>query len=495
MRNQRLWTAALAVVAFTAGMWCIVAHRSPSSGGSAIEIQANSRQALVVTTESVENLNVPRWLDVTGTVRMELEAPIGTKVAGRIVAVRVREGDSVRRGQPLIELDARDFDASIGQANANVRAAIVGRDAAKVAAGMEISLSEARIDDAQARLEQSEAALKAAGAKLDLLRTGPRKQERAQAVLAVIQAKSSLALADGNLKRMQSLVDEGAISRQYFDTIRTQYEVAKAQYESAREAQSLTEEGTRQEEIRAAEQSQRQAQAEVNQSRAGLAKARAEAQQINVRNQEIRSAEAQISQSNAAVEFARVTRDYATITAPFDGIVAAKLTDPGAMAGPGTPLLKIQGGRVRLEAVVPESSLGYANLGKEIEVRLDAIPGRTLPGKVSEITPQGDAASHTFIVKIDLPNDAGARSGMFGRARLKTGVERRLTVPATAVWEREGLHYVYVVDAQNSARLRMVTVGDPDAGRLPILSGLNSGERIAANGREQLFDGARVRNR
>ena len=78
---------------------------------------------------------------------------------------------------------------------------------------------------------------------------------------------------------------------------------------------------------------------------------------------------------------------------------------------------------------------------------------------------------------------------MFGRARLTTGTAKRLLVPASALWERDGLHYLYVVDENHVARLRMVTVGDPVGERVPVLSGLNVGERIVVAGREHLADG------
>jgi len=488
--------AALIVVGLIAGIGFIgrqFAHQQAASAQDAGE----SLPAVVASDEAVQVIAAaptftPRWLEATGTVRAELEAAVGTKVMGRITGVLAREGDRVRRGQPLIRLDARDLDAAVAQADANVRAAGVGYDSARVVAAMEDATSRARIVEAEAQVRQSEAALQTAQAKLDLVMTGPRKQERAQASLAVLQAKSGMELAANNLRRMESLVNEGAISRQQYETTKTQYEVAKAQYETAQQAQSLTEEGSRTEEIRAAQEGVRQAQAALAQARAGLKQAQAAALQVNVRRQEIRAAQARIGQSQAALRIARVTRDYATIAAPFNGIVTARLADPGAIAAPGAPLLKVQGGAIRLEAVVPESALKAVRHGGSVPVRLDALNGREITGKVVEIAPQGDPASHTFVVKIDLPAGSGARAGMFGRARFAIGRERRLLVPAAAVWEREGLHYLYVLDEEGTIRLRMVTVGEPVGSRIPVLSGLNEGERIVAAGREKVADGSHL---
>jgi HlyD family secretion protein len=492
---KRKWIGAGigAGIILAAGAWSGI--RLPGGTSAKADDRAGKTEPPAVAARllTVGAVATPQWLEATGTVRAELEAPVATKVMGRIVSVQAREGDYVRRGQPLVRLDARDLDAAIAQAGANVRVAGVGYDSARVAATMEAATSDARIASAQAQAAQSEAALKAAQANLDLALAGPRKQERTQASLAVGQAKANLALAETTLRRYESLVGEGAISRQQYDIAKTQYDVAKTQYETAVQGQSMTDEGSRTEQIRAAQEAVRQAQAAVEQARAGVKQAQATALQVNVRKQEIRSAQAQIGQSQAALQIARVTRDYATIAAPFDGVVTARLADPGAMASPGVPLLKVQGGQIRLEAVVPESVLPHIRPGATVPVRLDALNGREITGRVVEIAPQGDPASHTFIVKIGLPPNSGARAGMFGRARFRVGAERRLLVPTAAVVEREGLRYVYVVDETGTARLRLVTVGDAEGARLPVLSGLNDGERIVTEGVAHVTDGEKIK--
>jgi len=268
-------------------------------------------------------------------------------VTGRIAAVMVRQGDFVRAGNrsfvwtPVTwrRLSRRPEQACVPQISDTIQR--------RVAAQMESATSDARINAARAQVTQNEAALKAAQAKLDLAQAGPRKQERTQASLAVGQAKANLALAETTLHRYESLVNQGAISRQQYDQVKNQYDVANAQYETAQQTQSMTDEGSRTEDIRAAQEGVRQAEAAISQARAGLRQAQAGALQTNVRRQEIRGAQAQIGQSQAALQIARITRDYATVAAPFDGIVTARLMDPGAMASPGVPLLKVQGGQTR----------------------------------------------------------------------------------------------------------------------------------------------------
>jgi len=475
---KRTWIAVAAVVAVGLVVWAwprgAADAQAPSAGpAGAVEMPAPAD----LRTEVVRSLVWPRWIEVTGATKARYEAQIGTRVMGRVLDVLVRQGDRVRKGQPLIQLDARDLEAGIVQAGANLRAAAVGADNARTVATMEAETSQARIAEARSRVAQAEAGMQAARARLDMARSGPRRQERAQASLAVASAKADLDLAASNLRRMEALVNDGAISRQQFELAQAQHEVARSRYASAVEAESMAQEGSRAEDIRAAEEAVRQAQGALQQARAGLRQAEAAALQTAVRRQEVRAADAQVGQMRASVRIARVARDYATIVAPFDGIIAERLVDPGAMAAPGVPLLKIQGGPLLLEVDVPESAMPRVRIGAAVPVRLDALGGPIAMARVVEIAPSGDPASHSFRVKLQLA-DARARAGMFGRARIEIGRERGLMAPREAVVEREGLTYVWTPDEAGKARLRLVTLGEEMAGGRRVLSGLADGERV-----------------
>lgn len=490
-RKPATWASAAVLLLAVIGVSRLVGSHE-NAGDARAQPRGNEAAAIPASVTTVEQGMTSQYLEATGTVTAELDSALASKVMGRVVSVAVREGEVVRRGQPLIRLDSGDLDASVAQAAANLRAANVGYDNSQTVARMESSLSTARVAEAQARVSESEAALQAANARLDLAQAGPRKQERAQAVLTVAQARAGLSLSESNLNRMAALVKDGAISAQQYDSTRTQYDVAKAQYEAAQQAQSMADEGTRTEEVTAARGAVRQAQAGLSQARAALAAAQAGALQVNVRREEIRAAQAQVGQSRAAVRLAEVTRSYTAISAPFDGVVTRRMADPGTMAAPGAPLLRIQGGALRLDAVVPESALYAARKGGKVEVQIAGLSDRPTTGTVTEILPQGDPASHTFLVRIALAAGTGARAGMFGRARFRTGADRRIAVPPSALVQREGLTYVYTVDPDNTAQLRLVTIGATESGRTEVQSGLNAGERIVVGGLDRLSDGVRV---
>jgi RND family efflux transporter MFP subunit len=182
------------------------------------------------------------------------------------------------------------------------------------------------------------------------------------------------------------------------------------------------------------------------------------------------------------------------MVAPFAGIVTAKSVTGGDLATPGAPLLTIerQDG-YRLEASVDESKVSGVRPGQNVRVALEATSCEVL-ARVSEVVPMVDAASRSYIVKVDLPSCAGLRSGMFGRAWFPLGVRRIIALPAAAVVDRGQLQSVFVVEGE-TARTRLITTGERANGQVEILSGLSAGEKVVVPIPPGLGDGTRVEAR
>ncbi len=177
--------------------------------------------------------------------------------------------------------------------------------------------------------------------------------------------------------------------------------------------------------------------------------------------------------------------------APFAGLVTERKADPGSLATPGAPLLTLEReGNLRLEASIDESRLGLARIGESVAVEIDGL-NRTVSGRVGEIVPSVDPATRTFTAKIDLPGLPGLRAGMFGRAAFAAGTREALLVPQSAVLERGQIRSVHVVEG-DTARLRLVTLGEARGNLYEILSGLTAGERIIVAPPPMLADGGRV---
>lgn len=182
---------------------------------------------------------------------------------------------------------------------------------------------------------------------------------------------------------------------------------------------------------------------------------------------------------------------YTKVIAPFDGIVTRKLADVGDLAAPGKPIIEMEDPRaLRFQADVPEALIGHVKIGDKLSVQV-AEGAAPIEGTVVEIAPVADAASRTFLVKLDLPAAEGTRSGQFGRVWVQTGETKSIRVPASAIMVRGQMECVFVI-ANEHAQLRIVRTGKRTGGEAEILSGLNSGEHVVSEGAESLRDGQPV---
>jgi RND family efflux transporter MFP subunit len=351
---------------------------------------------LPVVTARVALTDWPSTFETGGIVRAASTAPIASRVMAPVSAVYVRAGDHVRRGAPLVRLDAREMTANRDRA------------VAATAAAREASLA-------------------------------------AEADAAA--AEAGLALARATHRRIADLAGRQSATPQELDQAVAALSAAEAQFRAAtaRRAAAV----------------------------AGLAAAR------------------------AAGSAAETSVTYTELDAPFDAVVAERAIDPGAMATPGLPLLVLEDpASFRLEVRVDESRGAQVQVGERVECAIGTDTGAVGPaawitGRVSEIA-RLDPASHAFVVKIDLPANASARSGSYGRARFTGPSRQTLTVPSTALLRRGQLAFVFTVDSVNVARLRFVAPGEVAGGQVEALAGLTDGDVVIAPLPPALTDGRPV---
>jgi membrane fusion protein, multidrug efflux system len=179
------------------------------------------------------------------------------------------------------------------------------------------------------------------------------------------------------------------------------------------------------------------------------------------------------------------------LRAPFAGVITAKLGNVGETALPGRPMLTLESRAAnRFEAQVPESASNGLAVGQPLSVRIEGL-GRELQGRIAELHPSSDDTTRARLVKIDLPETPGLRSGQFGRVLLPTGRAATVTVPSDAVVRHGQLETLFVVES-GSVRLRLVRCGRESNGRTQISAGLSGGEKVALVGAAELADGQRV---
>jgi RND family efflux transporter MFP subunit len=202
-------------------------------------------------------------------------------------------------------------------------------------------------------------------------------------------------------------------------------------------------------------------------------------------------ADAQHRLAKAGVEEAAAMMRYTEVLAPFDGVVSRKWADAGDLASPGKPLADIEDPTsLQLQADLPESVAGKIRLGTDLAVQLDELSSN-VEGKVSEIAPTADPASRTVRIKVDLTPAPGLIPGRFARLLVPIGDSKTVRVPATALVQRGQMEIVFVV-TDHQAHLHLVKSGKRDGDQVVILSGLDAGVMVAADGAGLLADGQPV---
>ncbi|HEX9199846.1 MAG TPA: efflux RND transporter periplasmic adaptor subunit [Acidobacteriaceae bacterium] len=202
---------------------------------------------------------------------------------------------------------------------------------------------------------------------------------------------------------------------------------------------------------------------------------------------------AHIEAAHAQESGAHTMLGYTRLIAPFTGVVTSRMADPGTMASPGVPLLRVdQAGTLHLEATVDESAIGAIHKGMKAQVTIDGVSSTPMIGTVSEIVPAADPTSHSFTVKIDLPSSRQLRAGMYGTAEFANGVRQAIVVPRSAIVFRGSLACVYVLDAHGIAQLRYLTFGATNGNLAEVLSGISPGEKLVDNPSDRDLAGKRI---
>lgn len=200
----------------------------------------------------------------------------------------------------------------------------------------------------------------------------------------------------------------------------------------------------------------------------------------------------QAAAAHAAYDTASAQMKYATVVAPFAGVVTQKMAHAGDLAAPGRPVLALENpDRMQVQTSVSRDVYAQLKPGSEVMLQLDG-KGGDIAGKVVNMVPAADPVTHGHLVKIELPQGHGLRSGSFVQVAFPLGVRQGIRVPASAILERAGITGVFVADAQGVVQYRMVRTGAATGGKVEIQAGLNPGERVVTSSATGLQNGDKV---
>jgi multidrug resistance efflux pump len=331
-------------------------------------------------------------LQGSGTVEAR-DTRVGSKIAGRIDQVLVREGDRVKPGQVLITFDDRELRASLQQSRAAAEKAQRGFRPEEIA--------EAR------------AAAAAAKAEYEQRTNGYRKEDIAAAEADLDRAKADENRAHMDFQRYDSLAKKDLVSKQQLDTAEAAWRIAVAMVQNAQHKLDELQHGYRPEEIAAAEARYQQAQATLEKVQRGN------------RREDIEAAKAALSYDEARFREREVV-------APAAAIVEVLDVRPGDLVAPNTPVATLlEQDQIYIRIYIPETEIGRVKVGQKAEVRVDSFPNKVFDGEVEQINQQAEflprnvqtreeRVHQVFGVKVRIIDPAGhVLAGMAADVKLK----------------------------------------------------------------------------
>ena len=205
---------------------------------------------------------------------------------------------------------------------------------------------------------------------------------------------------------------------------------------------------------------------------------------------------AELGLKSAKVQRATIVEQLnkTTIKAPFAGIVTAKLTEEGAFASPGVPLVQITDiSQLKFTVNVPENELSQFKMNQNYSLQADAYPENSLAGKVILVGSKANLGN-SYPIQFSLKNtsDLRIKSGMFGKVNLNnTDTQKHIIIPASAIVGSNIQPQVYII-SNGKAVLKNITIASRVQNKVIVANGLNKGNILITNGFINLFDGANV---
>ncbi|HEX5707731.1 MAG TPA: efflux RND transporter periplasmic adaptor subunit [Pyrinomonadaceae bacterium] len=356
-------------------------QKGPGGGGN--------REAREVRTARVEEMPVGQTVTVNGTLAAFDQTTVGVKVPGRLQGVAVDLGSVVRRGQLVARVEPRDYEL---------------------------------------RVQQADAALQQARARLSLSLNGSDDLVDPEKTGTVRQARALMDEARNNRDRAATLVQSGVIARAEYDAASAALKVAESRYQDAVE--------------------------------------------------EIRNRQALLSQRRTELALARQQLQDTAVHAPFDGVVEEKSASVGEYLAAGAPVVRIvKMNPLRFQAEVPEREAATIRSGQMLRVTVEGSQ-RAYAGRIVRLSPVIKEQSRVLVVEADISNDGLLRPGSFARAEIVVNdAQMAVTVPSNAIVTFAGIEKVIIVD-NGRAQEKPITTGRRAAEWTEIISGVNVGDAV-----------------
>ena len=403
--------------------------------------EAQSFPPALVEVSDLAQSNLTDTSEFLGNLEAKQRVSLAPRVDGRIVQIARQEGDKVKKGDLIVQLQ---LSREQGEVNAAVS---------------DVNIQQASLSNAEASLRVAEADVASAEAAVEQSKADLREQE------------AELELAAVNLERAKFLVEQGAQSKQDLDDRTRDLNAAKAQTDALKAALNASEKA-----LQASKERVRSALAAVEGERAALNRARS-----------------QVGIATENLEFNRVV-------APIDGTIGNIIPKTGDYLQAGDRITTItQDDALELNVSVPVERASRLQLGLPVQI-VDRQGKEVASSQINFIAPKADPSDRAILVKAVFNNNGTLLDDGFARARIIWSEEPGILVPTDAVSRIAGKSFIFVaeeVEQENGekmlvAKQKPVELGAIQGQSYQVLSGLKPGEKIITSGILNLADGTPI---
>ncbi|NNM86282.1 MAG: HlyD family secretion protein [Phycisphaerales bacterium] len=328
---------------------------------------------------------------------------ISAQVPQQVKKVLVLDNQFVHKGQPLVQLDDRDYVAQVAQAKAALAAAQATNEAnqyllaiTKQTSNADVAKQQAKVAIARTGIAAAKAQLAAAMASVAQAHAGVLSARAAvaqtQAEVVSDQATSDKAQADYH--RYATLVKTGDVTPQQLDSYRATADSAAAMLVAAKTkviaaqaqvAEAKAQENAAHQNVLAADEQVASAKASLQQAQAELAAVNNVPEQVGQKQSTVSGSDAQIAQLKAQLQQAELNLSYCRITAPADGYITNKTVEPGNYASVGQSLMALVRPNMWVTANFKETDLAHMRPNDPATITVDAYPNVTIKAYVQSI--------------------------------------------------------------------------------------------------------------
>jgi len=443
MKRKLILIGIIVVIALIAGgVYIWQTQQAKATAAASVQTVTVRRGSLAATVSAAGNVSAPN------SVAAAFESST-LDVSARVAKVNVRVGDTVKKGQVLMEVDTTNLNLALKTAQSNLASAQVSYDQTKNDLNFTLRTAQAAFDSAKTNLEAA-------------------KASNAQNPNNLIVAKANLDTAEITLRKAQGDYNKIAWRGDVgMTTEAAALQSATIAYQSALASYKIAAVKINDSDLKAAQATYTNAQVALEQAQKNL-------------ETKLATAQATLDNAKLNVEQAQRALDNAKLVAPYDGVVSAVNYGIGDNAM-GTAVTIVDLSVLQVKVTIAEVDVAKVKLGQTAKMTLDALTGKTYNAKVIAISPVGAVTSGVvnYTATLEITDaDSAIKPGM--TANLTIEVERRdnvLLVPTRAVTTK-GNQKVVTVKQKDQSVTKAVTVGLSNDIFIEIMDGLQEGDVV-----------------